>query len=167
MKTAILPYIKNVPELCIKGDLYRFKVSVSKPVHCNPWALRRKSHANRTQTLASVFADLPHLTALAITSEQWVNKARLSKFYFDDRLLDAIDEEVYHHPLNEAPTDVARKFFTLCPALTTFRVYMHHFEPHRYDCTRGEDGEIKKIQAVKNDEEDGYGFPMVFHMFND
>ena len=118
------------------------------------------------QTLAPRLRHLPHLTALAITSTQWVNEARLSKFYADDRLLDALDEEVFHHPLNEAPAAVARTFFTACPALTTFRVFMHRFEPHRYDCTRWEDGKIKKTRANSDDEEDGYGFPMTFGIFD-
>ena len=105
-----------------------------------------------------------------MTTTQWVNTKNLSKFYCDDRLLDAIEYEQEDHYLNEAPEKVARDFFAACPSLLTFSP-LYAFGGPQFTCERKDadaDGDTIKKVYVRDEVEgiDSYGFPTTFGLFS-
>ncbi|KAJ9605852.1 hypothetical protein H2200_009701 [Cladophialophora chaetospira] len=143
----LVPYVVKIPELCIKGELYRAKLS----------------------SFASCFENLRNLNTLAITSTQWVNVRHLERYHMDDRLLDEVDHQQETHYLNEDDATVARTFFTTCSSLTTFRP-LFAFRGTRIVCERHEagvdQGKIKNIRVCKEDDKEyWYGFSSKFSLF--
>ncbi|KAK5064816.1 hypothetical protein LTR84_000650 [Exophiala bonariae] len=124
----LLQYVDNVRELCLQGDIYRCKLS----------------------NLAPFFSDLIELKSLFISTEQWVNYAYLSKRYFDDRYLDAIEDLKENSPYNEEADIVARSFFAACPSITTVRLVSHITDTFRF--VREQTGSVNNIS--KGEKED-------------
>lgn len=88
-----------------------------------------------------------------------MNYAYLSKRYFDDRYLDAIDDLKENSPYNEDLAVVAQAFFKASRSITTFRVIFFSFADV-FRVVREEDGSFNGMS--KGEQEKMPDFPHEF-----
>jgi hypothetical protein len=69
-----------------------------------------------------------------------------------DTAFDAKYERKEHHPWNEPPKDVPRRFFKICGSLYKFRVFGVRGFP-KFTCTRDDDGDVVSLDKIANDDD--------------
>ncbi|KAJ9616410.1 hypothetical protein H2200_000128 [Cladophialophora chaetospira] len=128
----------NVPELCLKGEIYKLRPS----------------------TLATQLKSLNRLRSLTMTSIQYINHQAFGSYisYGDDE-----EEDQLYHPFYQPPTVIAQAFFESCPKLLKVRV-LQCYCTTKYGCARNEDGGVDKIERL-SEKNWRYGFKSAFQTF--